>query len=63
MFRPPLLMIVYAVLKMSLLFSIMKYKASNPRKEPGRTHTHTHFWTHHQTLQQCNNKLCFLAEI
>jgi len=26
---------------MSLLFSIFKWKARIPRKEPGRTHTHT----------------------
>jgi len=27
---------------MSLLFSILKWKASISRKEPGRTQTHTH---------------------
>jgi len=50
MFRSSLLMIVYvqllimnssAVLRMPLLFSILKWKAPIPRKEPGRTHTHT----------------------
>jgi len=33
---------------MSLLFSILKWKAPIPRKEPGRTHTHVIFsrkWT------------------
>jgi len=49
MFIPPLLMIDYvqlfrsvvrsAVLRMTLLFTILKWKAPIPRKEPGKTHT------------------------
>jgi len=40
---------------MSLLFSILRYKALIPRKEPGRTHTHTQSYvSHHQTSKhQC----------
>jgi len=42
-----------AVLRMSLLFPILKWKAPIPRKKPGRTHTHTRFTKKHRlsTLQ------------